>query len=602
MKRIVLGVAILFMLGWMIREWTQGERSAAHLPRTCTFVKGAHKRYDVAYRSIVTFDPSIQAKKSRIVLSAQMDFRVLDRNQSTVLLSLTLSHIQLDLGNPILENALTRLYQSNVIIAASPDGHFRHYYYPGIPKDFKGLLTLYAMLQYVCKPDDTYESTGTSPLGTCLARYRWHHGVLHKSRLRYLTMVQPEQDYHILHSEYRIAVTRESPWIDRIDADETVEVSHQGAPIFRTETTLRITPLQHVKSVATTQAQEKPRRSVQDTLRRYQRMMQHPASKSIWKQIETLSQKTYFEQHGITSDSLIAAMEESRTFQNDFTLKHYLQLYPEEMVKVSEIIQKNRGSSLSGRLIHVLEMVGTPQATDILSQIVQEDEAPLIDRERAVIAMGGIKRPTDAMVNTLRDLSLSEDKDEDSSRLSNDAVYALASLSTRTDTDTKNNIQHTLRDWISSGEDAARRSTAFQAAIESDPVAFRDTILTYIESNDPKLQLLAIDGAGRLDDPEAKEKLIEIVTNPSSLERVRNASFVALMHQGTANERAVSEAKKILDTQTSRSTRRAAVDYLCRTLSAFPENSTLLRTRLSTEHDPYIIKQIIRSIHKSVQH
>jgi HEAT repeat protein len=583
-------VLLLVLLGaW----WFIGAKKDGTIPKAgYAFKKGMVWTYDLRYQSKITFLQGIQGNGAdSIQLSATLTVTVMEQNLSSSIWGFSLSQIALSVGNQALERRLKKIYQQTVLVEVSPNGYFKNYYYPGSEQNFKGILGLYDMLQTVYLPQKNYTTVEKSILGKYHASYQKKRYTLHKSRKSYLKSSKKRHTYLLETSQYQIKIDKDMQWLASLEAKETVKAQSHGAEMFRAVVSLN---LQQIKSITnTTSSIQKEKQPVAKIIRTYQEQMKKTVEKSLWYTEEIASSKKYIQDHAITLDTLLEKIRCTQTFQEDILLKKYLILFPDKIPLLYTAIKKEKANTFSARILHILEMVGTTEAQKVLLDIMQDPLIPALNRERAIVALGGIEVPSPLMIDALMQI-VHQQEEENSMRYMSAALFALGSLGEKSDDTAREMIQSTISEYLQNPSSLQMQRTALRIAMETDPDYYASEINENLKDEDRGIRQLAIMALGKTHDHTVQEKLMDLLAQ--EVDSTIQATIITALPTEQPDSITIKYVSHILKTSTSPKVHKAAIGYLCRTAKDFPVNKSLLKSMLPKQSDPAVIKQIIRTI------
>ena len=588
----IAATAVVFLL--FSKNYMQSQEATKtklkHYKGTFHLAKDWGGVYDVVYHNQVVFSPNISAADQMIDLRAIMNVRVFEVHPSYSIVGFELSKCTIEFGNPILERALQKLYSTLVLLKISKDGSFKEYITKEDQKEIKGLLRLYDMLQVILADKEEYHLEENSTIGRCLVHYRREGDTILKSKEKYLRIYESGHDYVVKKSKFNILLENNG-WINSLRGRENIIAKEGNERIFNSMT--RVSFVKKEDAPDGTLQIWKEQRTATEIMQSYKRLLTSTNKNSLMEEARRDAYRSYIQKYHITFGSLLDEIKEDNKFQHYIELKKYLEIYPEKIEKIAAIVVAESDPSLSAGLIHVLELLDTPKSIALLRQLYHNEQLSFLNKERVVIALGGVKHPDHQSIDLLMHIAEKRD-DVDSSRLSNSAVFALSALGQNVDSETKNLIDESLSDWANESDDKALRRIAFKAELELNASAHFDEIVEKLEAQDMAIKSLALYGLGRIRSDASKEKIRQVITSTEPPDITAKA-IEALSFQ-KADEETISFVTKIGENTKSEKVNDAVIRYLCNTSKYFPQNKQYLRKQLPKQKNISIVKMIIRVI------
>jgi len=126
-------------------------------------------------------------------------------------------------------------------------------------------------------------------------------------------------------------------------------------------------------------------------------------------------------------DAVDLAESHVDTIDTIHRLRDCLIAYPERARQLPALLKKEGlTDEVAGRIIHAMELAGTPEAQTALGTIMTDDEQQRNQQLQAVVAAGGVDQPVDVIVDSLRAVRLDEKSDQ---AMHNCSILALGSIS-----------------------------------------------------------------------------------------------------------------------------------------------------------------------------
>jgi hypothetical protein len=298
-----------------------------------------------------------------------------------------------------------------------------------------------------------------------------------------------------------------------------------------------------------------------------------------------------FEMYNNLIDAIAGMEKHADTVPALYALRDYLQAYPKYASEIPGIIkEKKLDDQQAGRLIHALELAGTPECQEQLVRIANDQDQQANQRLQSVVAMGGVDHPEAFMTKALLDLSERQDVDD---RLRNTSILsygmhgnALGASKTDEDRKAAQRIVEKLYARLQAADDEEKEILLL--ALDNTHRIDVEKIQPYLESQSGRIRSAALRGL-RHAPPSTAIPILEKAMTQDVSSDVRETAFETLLQFGDAGtaslvrERAPKEGSGVL--------KRKMIGFLGERRSD-PANAACLKSLLTVEQDSALQKAI----------
>jgi len=533
--------------------------------------------YLLEYKSKISFNQEIEAKNKSIYLKAKLNIKVLKCDNDIVLMALKLQDLKLLVGSSFLEEKLSKLYSDVIFIEMTKKGQILSYHTPN-QEDYSGLIGLYNLLEVSISKSSRYQVVESSLLGDVNATYHRDKFLINKSRT-----ISKESGYRFIYSKGNIILSKDMRWIDTILFKEKIEKLENGYFLFMSTNsfTLQSTKLDknHIKS---------SRNSLDSVLKKYKKQ-KYIQKSSLLEDAKMDNISKNIRDKSITMNKLIEDNRDNLTIGKIMDIRDYLRIYPNSIPIVVEYIHKYPESSLSSALIHSLELTDTDKAQQALIELLDQDTTLELDRERVIVAMGGLKNPNMSIIDTLVALSNRDNKEV------NSALYMLGALYHSNNIDIKTSIENRFREIFDAGEDDNKYlESTIIAASQADIKEFENDIINYLDSPNSSVVVSSIKALSSSDSQDSYDKVSLLIDN-NQPQKILSTAIEYLTPKDNDIE-IQGKIILILQTNINRDIQNSAIKWLSKTIKVFPQNRGILKDRLHSISDKRLLKDVIRAI------
>lgn len=262
-----------------------------------------------------------------------------------------------------------------------------------------------------------------------------------------------------------------------------------------------------------------------------------------------------------------------------------------ETMRTGDLTDRTRAD-----LYLAFELAGTPAAQAALGAVLMDTSWPPQDALRAIVALGGVARPTVDTLATLWDLAFSDLADTARRDLPGTATLAIGSLggTLRSSDDTQYlSVRADLLAGAASASKPEKRAVFLYAlgnTADPDPALQRD-IVPYLDDPEPRVRRAAARTLGKLGTDQVAEELMQSVVREGNPE-VRASLVEALASWQTPTPAAMEWTRNALVHETDENARLNMAVMLGNNMAQFPENRVLLQAMLETEQSRRIRQQL----------
>ena len=266
----------------------------------------------------------------------------------------------------------------------------------------------------------------------------------------------------------------------------------------------------------------------------------------------------------------------------------------------AQLIETLRTEELSDRtradLYLAFELAGTPASQAALASVLIDGSWPPMDAMRAIVALGGVSKPTHDTMATLWGLARTNMAGTDRRDLPGTAALALGSIGNgmrESEVADYAGLRADLLVSASSAVEPQQRAVFLYAlanTADPDPVLKRD-LITYLDDPSVEVRSAAAKTLGRLGTNTIENELIERVRQePSALAR---ASMIkALESWDEPSAEAMRWAQGAAMREPDETTRHNLVVLLGNNMDSFPENRRVLEALLESEQSKRIRQEL----------
>lgn len=233
-----------------------------------------------------------------------------------------------------------------------------------------------------------------------------------------------------------------------------------------------------------------------------------------------------------------------------------------------------------------LELSGSEEAREVLSDLLVDARLRPVDRARAASALADLGEPTRGTAELL----LTRAQEDGDAMVANVSLLGLGTMSRRSgDDEVQSYVREALREELAAAGDEGRARVLLDAMGNSGDPALADVVAAHLDAESPATRGHAAEALGRLDPAESGPRLLARLgaeSDPS----VRTAIVGAYHGPPTAD--AIARMSETLAASTSTSERSAIITWLGNAARSEPEAQGLLVAHLQRETNARLMQQI----------
>ncbi len=520
------------------------------------------------------------SRQQKAIFDAVLNVRIVKKTDTAATALMQLSSIAFDTGIATLDKALTHLYASPFIVEIATDGTILSRDFNGTYEDYQGLSQLLDMFQCRLKNSTDYTQEEQVTDGTLTAHYRRTMQQITKEVTHFQTAASAGYTKKMLRAITHFKI--DTQWLLSAKMDEKSEIymgrtknatSHIVASIQRSDDLIDPTLMIWQFNGSINKLKE-----------RYHKK----PTQGYFKRLEMKLKKERFAHSGTTIATLLDMFDPNDLHSLE-KLVDFLKLYPQKATVLYDAI-KQSGDKRAAALINVLELAGTPKAQQVLTQIASSEAFQHMNQLRAIIALGGVEKPTEETIDYLWE-KWQQREDMDKLDLSNTSILSLGILGSKSEQSSKIR-QHLKEAYSQAMDENAKRRILLLSMQNADARYFKSEIFEALEDQNPNVKGAAVKALRGIDSDEVREHLSTLMITK---EEVNVRRRVAKVLQSIPPDRQlIEQARKNLFQESDNLVRRELIRYLWKHRSQFPENITTLQRLRTIERDPENQKLLVR--------
>ena len=257
-------------------------------------------------------------------------------------------------------------------------------------------------------------------------------------------------------------------------------------------------------------------------------------------------------------------------------------------------------------LFLALELTGSQAAQSALMTVFNDVESSSTDGIRAIVAIGGVKNPSNDVINALWDLANNASIETARAELPGTAALALGALARNLKSDKKNDYDSLLVGLFNGAQGAStiQQRAVFLHAIgnTADQVpSTRDNLVTFLDDPSAMIRSAAADTIGRLGVQTVGEQLFQSY-NRENNDVVRGSLIQALSSWENPPSKEVESVRNNIHTEVDENVRLNMALLLNNSMETFPENRESLKKLLAGEKSKRIRQQLTDLLYKPTNH
>ncbi len=567
---------------------TEAVDTADSAPVTMQWRYGVAQRYQVLSESSMQMQATTQGASSiRVSMRCQLDSLTLETGTDQSVVGMRLSSVELNINDAV-DAATNRALSEPFRVRFAANGMPLAFEFPaGVNRQNRSILeSLVRTFQVSLDSADTWAVNESNASGTYEAFYkRTGPAQFEKSKRKFINTAAGMVSWSEISSTESFSVEAGHNWLTEMSVQETMRSDDQGGPAMTVSNhaTLKLQPgtqlalspdLWAFDAVATpAAAASSVRRPVLD-------ITPEEARKRILAKVPELDTAT---------QGRLGLIHQLRDLLRvDSSLPSLIL----DILKTMELSDRTRAD-----LYLALEQAGTESAQQALVEVITDESWPLKDGMRAIVAMGGVKRPDAESVTALWDMAQYNAGGE-RQRMASSAAFALGSIGHTMNKD-ENPEYASLRSSLLSqalgGGDVTQRSNYITALGNTQDTTLANEVVILLDDAEPAIRRAAALSLGSLGADQVADRLV-LHYSAEDNGYVRGAIAESLQSWTRPSDSAMAMFRQTVRTETDESTRYHVAVLLSENLAKFPENESVLREIMRKEPSKRIRQKVAEAL------
>ena len=574
-------------------ELTPASEKSTTVANNLQWRAGRSQTYDVVVDSsfIMTMPGATSGQEISVNIDAILDYQTLEVKVNNVIVGMRFSSMEMKISG-VTEEAVNDALTQPFRVHIAPNGLPQSFEFPAaVPAEHREIIENFVrMFQLVIEDGKSWVVQETNSSGDYEAAYtRNSPTILLKKKQRFLSSSSSlSATVPVVESNETIRIDDNNDWIADMKIDETVSSKDQNGPsvVVTNKASLKLGDtktatsraswdfVSSMESTANTRiANAKPAISREEAERR------------ILADIDKLEKVK-------DGRSILIHSLRDLLLANDempFVLLEYM--------KTEQLSDRTRAD-----LYLAFELAGSPQAQAALTSVFTDQNWSFVDSMRAIVALGGVAKPTDDTISALWDTAYSSAAGTERDELPGTAALALGSLGRNMNKEQDENyisLRSGLINGASGAADTHQRAVYLHAlgnTGDPDPT-IRNNITPFLNDSAPEVRSAAAKTLGRLGSAEVAEQLLQSFEQEQS-DVVRSSITEALSSWETPTQVAVTTIKEAIGNERDENVRYNMAVLLGNSMNKFPENRKVLEKLLTAEQSKRIRQQVAEMLFK----
>ena len=551
--------------------------------------EGIAQRYRVSTDSSMQMGGSGAGQSLHVQFDAMLDALTLEKAAHGALVGMQLASVELHINDQT-DDGTNRALEQPFRVRFSDGGMPTAFEFPqGISQQNRLTLeNLVRMFQVTAGKGEIWMAQEHNGTGSYEAVYRRVDAdTVHKQKQKFVS--GPTQDIltgALIDSNESIRVVPGNDWLQSMSVDETLKASSKGVPALT------------VANHATIERDLTARPALSAAALQFEAVEQKSAALSLVKPtIPNISPAEARKRILAALPALDAATEGRTTWIHQ--LRDLLQVDP---AMPGVLLEAMRTGNFSDRtradLYLAFELAGTDSAQSALVSVINDTSWSTRDALRAIVALGGVKQPSDVTVSALWNTARSQPYDSDSTDRVSTATFALGSLGKTMNANQDPNYAG-LRDDLLSGalssSTITQRSNYTLAIGNTHDTSLTQDVMGLLNDDAEDVRRAAAIALGQLDTNQAASSLMQKLGHEPSGE-VRSAITESLTAWSDPTPQAMATIRNALPNEIDESARYNMARLLANNLDKFPENKGTLQKLLLTEQSKRIRQNVANAL------
>ena len=449
------------------------------------------------------------------------------------------------------------------------------------------LKNLVSMFQLLLEDGDTWEATESNASGSYKAQYsRVSNTEISKQKKYYLPGPQGGSAPEVESTEF-IAVDPNNDWITEMTFNEVVVTNEVGSAPTRVSNRATMVLLD-----------TQPRVAANDW--RFETAPEREQSEDPASALPDLQH----EEALLQLDDVVSGLEQGDGDRRQ--LIHQLRDLLLVDDQLADVLLERLGTEdltthTRADLYLAFELAGTPSAQTALVTILADSSWPPEDAMRAIVALGGVKEPTDEALAALWDLARSTLADTQRRDLPGTAALAIGSLGSSLRENEASDYAALRSDLMGSASSAIEPTerAVFLYAVgntgDPDPILKHD-VASYLDDASPEVRSAAARTLARLGTAEVETQLLNSVKQePNDLARASMIEALATWEEPPAE--ALAWTRQAIQQERDERARYNMAVLLGNNLDDYPENRRVLESLLESEQSKRVRQKVANMLY-----
>ncbi len=594
---LIVVAGVLLLLGSPQDKTIVPERSSEKkvvIANNLQWRAGSVQQYDVLVDSSfeMTMPGASSGQSMAVKVDAVLDYKTLEVSPAEVLVGMRFSAMEMMVGG-VTEAAVNLSLTQPFRVGFVANGFPRSFEFPAtlMAEHREVIENLVRMFQLVIEDGDAWVVEESNASGHYEAAYtRSSPSSLLKKKQRFLSSTSSmSTSVPDVVSEETIRIDVNNDWIAEMTLEETISSKDLNglSVVVNNHASLKLRDRQTVAAAVKWDFAS----TLEPTV----------SSKQVAANMPTLSREEAERKLRADITALDAAVEGRRPLIH--SLKDLLLVDGEmpfvllEFMKTQQLSDRTRAD-----LYLALELAGSPQAQAALTSIFTDQSWSRVDGMRAIVALGGVKNPTEDTLAALWGTAYSPLMGDGRDDLPGTAALALGSLGrnlhTKQGTDYFS-LRSGLLDGASSASDTHQRAVFLHAlgnTGDPDP-SMLNNIVPFLDDSAPEVRAAAARTLGRLGTSQVADQLLQSFEHEQN-DVVRGSITEALTSWEDPSLAAIKSVRAAISDERDNNVRYNMALLLGNSMETFPENRIVLEQLLAGEQSKRIRQQVAEMLFK----
>jgi HEAT repeat protein len=558
----------------MVVDKQQADDTPLHLQ----WHPGVAQRYRVLSESSVQVEAASSSNPPiDVKLYCLLDALTLEANVDDILVGMQLSEVDLQINHQS-DTETNRALATPFRVRFAANGMPASFEFPAkvSVRNRSILENLVRMFQLSLEDTDSWLAQETNASGTYEASYRRASATeFEKSKVRLITIPDDKVRWTHISSTETVRLRAGRDWIASMSVDESMRSENKGAPtmMVKNHATLELQPDVQL-AVAPGNWNFKAETAAIDDTKGISQPIPDVSKEEARKQILS----TIPELDAATSGRLALVHRLRDLLRVDASLPATIL----EVLKSQQLDERTRAD-----LYLALKLAGTDSAQSALVEVIIDNNWPVEDGMRAIVALGGVSTPTSESISALWNTSQEYSAGADDERLmvASSATFALGRIGStmnKSDDPEYASLRSNLLSNAMTTTDVNQRANYITALGNTqDPTLARE-ITVLMDNSEPAIRRATASSLGNLGVDQVADTLVTHYQQESDY-RVRSEIARSLDSWTQPTAEAMDMFRQTVQTEKDESARYNIAMLLGKNLEKFPENEAVLREMMRSE-------------------